>query len=155
MVQLIDPDGNNLGQMKFYDAWKKTLEYGLDLVEISPNAKPPVCKILDYGRYKYDQQKNDKKKKICDMKEIQLRPTIDKHDLEIKLNHAKKFIEGGHKVKFILRFKGRENSHREVGLSVFDKVQDVFNGYKSDFQSQGNSIILYVNPVMVKKKEEI
>ena len=102
----------------------------LDLVEISPNAKPPVCKIMDYGKFKYEQDKKaklaKKNQKIVHLKEIKLRPNIGLHDLEIKLNHAEKFLKAGDKVKFSLRFRGREIAHSQIGYSLFNKVKEHF-----------------------------
>ncbi len=102
-------------------------EAGLDLVEISPNTDPPVCKILDYGKYKYEQQKKAaearKKQKIVDLKEIKIRPGIEPHDYEVKLRNAKRFLEEGDKVKVTMRFRGREMSHIQIGRELLDKLQ--------------------------------
>ena len=102
-------------------------EAGLDLVEISPNAKPPVCKIMDYGRYKYQAQKKAaearKKQKVVDVKEVKMRPNIDTHDYEVKLRNANRFLESGDKVKFTLRFRGREMAHQNLGMELLRKVK--------------------------------
>ncbi len=102
-------------------------EAGLDLVEISPNAKPPVCKIMDYGRYKYQAQKKAaearKKQKVVDVKEVKMRPNIDTHDYEVKMRAANRFIEDGDKVKFTLRFRGREMAHQSLGMELLQKVK--------------------------------
>ena len=102
-------------------------ESGLDLVEISPNAEPPVCKVLDYGKYKYEMQKKAaearKKQKVIELKEIKLRPTIDDHDFGIKMKAAKAFLEDGDKVKVTMRFRGREMAHQEIAYQVFTKVR--------------------------------
>lgn len=102
-------------------------EAGLDLVEISPNAKPPVCKIMDYGRYKYQAQKKAaearKKQKVVDVKEVKMRPNIDTHDYEVKMRNASRFIEEGDKVKFTLRFRGREMAHQSLGMELLQKVK--------------------------------
>ncbi len=102
-------------------------EAGLDLVEISPNAKPPVCKIMDYGRYKYQAQKKAaearKKQKVVDVKEVKMRPNIDTHDYEVKMRAANRFIEEGDKVKFTLRFRGREMAHQSLGMELLQKVK--------------------------------
>jgi translation initiation factor IF-3 len=117
-----------LGVVDLHSAIGKAQSFGLDLVEISPNAEPPVCKIMDYGKYKYELKKklNDakKKQKIVEIKEIKLRPTIGEHDLQIKIKQIKKFIEEGEKVKITLRFKGREITHNEIGLNLVNKVID-------------------------------
>lgn len=109
-------------------AIEKAAAAGLDLVEISPNAEPPVCKILDYGKYKYEQQKKaaeaKKKQKTIDVKEIKLRPTIEDHDYGVKLRAARKFLEGGDKVKVTLRFRGREMAHMDLGLQVLNRMKD-------------------------------
>ncbi len=127
-VRLIDKDGEMLGVMTAREAQVLATQAGLDLVEISPNAEPPVCKILDYGKYKYQLQKKAnearKKQKVIQIKEIKLRPTIDKHDLEIKLKHVHKFLEEGDKVKFSLRFRGREMSHQQLGMKVLLDIKE-------------------------------
>ena len=101
-------------------------EAGLDLVEISPNAKPPVCKIMDYGRYKYQAQKKAaearKKQKVVDVKEVKMRPNIDTHDYEVKLRNANRFLDAGDKVKFTLRFRGREMAHKEIGMRTMEEI---------------------------------
>ncbi len=114
-----------------FEAMKRAEAAGLDLVEISPNAAPPVCKILDYGKYKYEQQKKAaearKKQKVVELKEIKLRPTIEKHDYEVKLKQARSFITEGNKVKFTLRFRGREASHLDLSMSVMRRVIEDMN----------------------------
>ena len=127
-VRLVDENGNMLGVVSISEALKKAELAGLDLVEISPNAEPPVCKILDYGKYKYEAQKKAhearRKQKVIVVKEIKIRPTIDKNDLDIKLRNLHKFIAEGDKVKITLRFKGREVSHHEIGMKLMYKIQD-------------------------------
>ncbi len=103
-------------------------EEGLDLVEISPNAKPPVCKILDYGKFKYQAQKKAaearKKQKIIDVKEVKMRPNIDTHDYDVKMRSARRFIENGDKVKVTIRFRGREMAHQNLGMKLLHRVRD-------------------------------
>jgi translation initiation factor IF-3 len=103
------------------------VDAGLDLVEISPNADPPVCKVLDYGKYKYEAQKRKnearKKQKTIDVKEIKLRPNIDSHDFNVKIKSVKKFLENGDKVKITLRFRGREMAHQEIGMELLKRVE--------------------------------
>ena len=103
-------------------------EAGLDLVEISPNADPPVCKVLDYGKYKYEAQKKAnearKKQKIIDVKEIKMRPGIDEHDYQVKMRSVKRFLDDGDKVKMTIRFRGREMAHQELGMKVLDRVRE-------------------------------
>ena len=127
-VRLIDPDGDNVGVVPTSDAIQRSLEFGLDLVEISPNADPPVCKILDFGKFKYEEQKRKnearKKQKTIDVKEIKFRPNIDQHDYDVKMRSMNKFIDEGDKVKVTLRFRGREMAHQELGLDVLNRVRE-------------------------------
>ena len=127
-VRLIDSQGEMLGIFPLSDAQEKAKEARLDLVEIVPNAKPPVCKIMDFGKYKYEAQKRahdaKKKQKTVSLKEVKLRPNIDTHDLDIKINRARKFLEDGNKVKFSMRFRGREITHKELGLAVINTVKE-------------------------------
>ena len=125
-VRLIGADGNQFGIVSVSDALEEASEAELDLVEISPNAKPPVCKILDYGKFKYEEQKRQqeskKKQHIIKIKEIRLRPRIDQHDLETKVNMGRKFLKDGCKLKVTLMFRGREMSRLDLGEIVLDKV---------------------------------
>ena len=118
----------NLGVVPRDDALRRAEEVGLDLVEISPHAAPPVCKILDYGRYKYEDQKKKaearKKQKTIDVKEIKMRPNIDQHDYDVKMRSIQRFIDEGDKVKVTMRFRGREMVHQELGLNVLNRVRD-------------------------------
>jgi translation initiation factor IF-3 len=127
-VHLIDNDGHNLGNVPIADALAKAQEVGLDLVEISPNATPPVCKLLDYGKYKYQEQKKQaearKKQKVVEVKEIKFRPMIDDHDYQVKMRSMARFFEEGDKVKVTLRFRGREMAHQELGTKLLDRVKD-------------------------------
>ncbi len=115
-----------VGVVSTKDALAKALEVGLDLVEVSPNAEPPVCKILDYGKFKYQEQKRKaeakKKQKVVEVKEIKLRPGIEDHDFNTKMRSIRKFIDNGDKVKVSMRFRGREMSHQDLGVRVFDRV---------------------------------
>jgi translation initiation factor IF-3 len=124
---LIDQTGANLGATDFRVALEKAQEAGLDLVEISPNATPPVCKILDVGKYKYQAQKKAaearKKQKVVEVKEIKLRPMIDDHDYDVKMRSMRRFFEEGDKVKVTLRFRGREMAHQELGTKLLDRVK--------------------------------
>ncbi len=127
-VRLVDENGEMIGVISPADALEKAYKAGLDLVEVSPNADPPVCKVLDYGKYKFEEQKRRselrKKQKVIDVKEIQLRPGIDKHDFDVKMRSARKFIEEGDKLKVTLRFRGREMSHQELGMDVLKRVEE-------------------------------
>jgi translation initiation factor IF-3 len=126
-VQLIDESGQNRGVMPFIDALRLAEDTGLDLVEIAPNSTPPVCKILDYGKYRFLEQKKAaearKKQKTVEVKEIKLRPGIDDHDYDVKMKAMKGFFEEGNKVKITLRFRGREMAHTNLGLRVLDRVR--------------------------------
>jgi translation initiation factor IF-3 len=127
-VQLIDQDGRNLGNVLIAEALAKAQEAGLDLVEIAPNVAPPVCKLLDYGKYKYQEQKKQaearKKQKVVEVKEIKFRPMIDDHDYDVKMRSMRRFFEEGDKVKVTLRFRGREMAHQELGAKLLDRVKD-------------------------------
>jgi translation initiation factor IF-3 len=127
-VQLIDQEGKNQGVVPFFDAMKIAEEAGLDLVEIAPNSTPPVCKILDYGRFRFLEQKKQaearKKQKTVEVKEIKLRPGIDKHDYDTKMNAVRRFFEEGDKVKLTMRFRGREMAHTDLGMRLLEKVRD-------------------------------
>ena len=126
-VRLIDATGTNVGVVLTTDALAKAVEAGLDLVEISPDANPPVAKILDYGKYKYQEQKKAaearKKQKIVEIKEIKMRPSIDDHDYDVKMRAIRRFFDEGDKVKVTLRFRGRELSHQELGWQVLQRVK--------------------------------
>ena len=124
---MIDAEGKNVGVVNTFDALAMAEEAGLDLVEIVPNAEPPVCKIIDLGRLKYQTQKKAaearKKQKIVEIKEIKMRPGIDDHDYEVKMRAVNRFFEEGDKVKITLRFRGREMAHQELGMKLLDKVK--------------------------------
>ena len=133
-VQVIGSDGDNIGILNTNEAISMAKEQGLDLIEIAPNAKPPVCKIIDMGKFKYDAQKKanvaKKKQKIVLLKEIKMRPVTETHDYDFKVKNAKKFIGKGDKVKFTIRFKGRELQHSHLGRELMDKI-------KADMQDIG------------------
>lgn len=126
-VRLIDENGNNVGVVPTIDARVRAEELGLDLVEVSPEAQPPVCKIMDYGKYKFQEQKKAaearKNQKIVEIKEIKMRPGIDDHDYETKLRSIKRFFSEGDKVKITLRFRGREMAHTSLGMAVLNRVR--------------------------------
>jgi len=127
-VRVIDENGENLGVMFTNEAIEQANEIGLNLVEVSPNADPPVCKFLDVGKYRYEAQKKAnaarKTQKTQQIKEIKMRPNIDDHDYDVKMRSVKKFIEDGDKVKMTLRFRGREMAHQELGMDVLKRVQE-------------------------------
>ncbi|MEL6282590.1 MAG: translation initiation factor IF-3 [Pseudomonadota bacterium] len=127
-IRLIDHEGENRGVVDPRDAMDMAEEVGLDLVEISPGANPPVCKIMDFGKFKYEQQKKAaearKKQKVIEVKEIKLRPNIDDHDYDVKMRSMRKFLGEGDKVKVTLRFRGREMAHQNLGRDLLEKVRD-------------------------------
>jgi translation initiation factor IF-3 len=131
-VRLVDEKGEMQGVVPTRQAIKMAEDAGLDLVEVSPNAEPPVCKILDYGKYKYEQQKKAaearKKQKIIDIKEVKIRPGIEKHDYEVKMRNIKKFLEEGDKVKITMRFRGREIAHQSIGSELLKQILEEVQG---------------------------
>ncbi len=126
-VRLIDQDGEMQGVLTVREAMQRAYAVGLDLVEISPNADPPVCKILDFGKFKYEQQKKKneakKKQKVIEIKEIKVRPNIDENDYQVKMRAMKSFIDDGDKVKVTLRFRGREMAHQDIGVRVLERIR--------------------------------
>ncbi len=125
-VRLISPDGEQIGVVSTKEALQRAESYGLDLVEVAPNSKPPVCRIMDFGKYKYEQSKKEKlskkKQHVITVKEIRLRPRTDEHDLETKLRHARKFLEQKNKVKITILFRGREMAYQDSGMELMQKV---------------------------------
>ena len=152
-VRCIDPDGEQLGVLDTFDAIRKAEDFGLDLVEVQPNADPPVCKILDYGKFKYEAQKRAnearKKQKIIEVKEIKLRPNIDEHDYQVKMRNVQKFLNAGDKVKVTLRFRGREMAHQELGANVLTRVReetDEFAKVEAMPKMDGRQMIMVLAP---------
>ena len=152
-VQVIGSDGNNLGVLQLKQAIQLARDEGLDLIEISPNANPPVCKIMDMGKYKYDLQKKanqaKKKQKIVSLKEIKLRPGTEIHDYTFKIKNAKKFITKGDKVKFTVKFKGREMQHVELGKDLMKRiVEDTKDIGKVETHPkfEGRQMIMIIQP---------
>ena len=153
-VQVISSDGDNLGVLNLSEAIKKAKNEGLDLIEIAPNAKPPVCKIMDMGKYKYDAQKKankaKKKQKKIELKEIKLRPVTEAHDYKFKLKNAQKFLSKGDKVKFTIKFKGRELQHSHLGNELMDKIkQDMqeIGKVELDPKFDGKQMIMVIQPL--------
>jgi translation initiation factor IF-3 len=152
-VQLIDQHGVNVGVTETSVAVKMAMEAGMDLVEISPNNSPPVCKIMDYGKYKFQAQKKAaearKKQKIVEIKEIKLRPMIDDHDYDVKMRAMLRFFEEGDKVKITLRYRGREMAHQEIGTKLLDKVKaavaDVAK-VEQDAKFEGRQVVMVLAP---------
>ena len=153
-VQVIASDGENLGVMNTNQAISMAKNQGLDLIEIAPNANPPVCKIIDIGKYKYEAQKKankaKKKQKKIELKEIKLRPVTEVHDYTFKIKHAHKFLSKGDKVKFTIRFKGRELQHSNLGNELMDKIkEDIKDIGKVELQPQfdGKQMIMVIQPL--------
>tara|TARA_Y100001970_G_scaffold235925_1_gene295252 strand:+ start:351 stop:896 length:546 start_codon:yes stop_codon:yes gene_type:complete len=153
-VQVITNEGENLGILSTNEAISMAKNQGLDLIEIAPNAKPPVCKIMDMGKFKYDAQKKanlaKKKQKIVSLKEIKMRPVTETHDYEFKVKNAKKFISKGDKVKFTIRFKGRELQHSHLGNELMTKIkEDMKEVGKVELQPKfdGKQMIMVIQPL--------
>ena len=153
-VQVINNDGENLGTLSTQEAINIAKQKGLDLIEISPNANPPVCKIIDIGKYKYDLQKKankaKKKQKIINLKEIKLRPVTEIHDYNFKLKNSQKFLQKGDKVKFTVRFKGREMQHTHLGNKLMDRIiNDIEKVGKVEVQPkfEGRQIVMIIQPL--------
>ena len=153
-VQVISSNGNNLGILNLNEAIKKAKNEGLDLIEIAPNAKPPVCKIMDMGKYKYDAQKKankaKKKQKKIELKEIKLRPVTETHDYQFKIKNAQKFISKGDKVKFTIRFKGRELQHSHLGHELMTKIKEdmkEIGKVELDPKFDGKQMIMVIQPL--------
>ncbi len=153
-VQVISSDGKNLGTLPTQEAINIAKQEGLDLIEISPNASPPVCKIIDIGKYKYDLQKKankaKKKQKIVNLKEIKLRPVTEIHDYNFKIKNAQRFLEKGDKVKFTVRFKGREMQHTDLGNKLMDRIiNDTAKMGKVEIHPkfEGKQIIMIIQPL--------
>ncbi|WP_276310317.1 translation initiation factor IF-3 [Candidatus Aquarickettsia rohweri] len=155
-IRLLDNNGQMLGIVNIEEGLRLAQEKKLDLIEISPNASPPVCKILDFGKYKYEIRKKEheakKKQKTIEIKEVKLRPNIAIGDFNVKLNNTKKFINSGNKVKITLFFKGREIMHEDVGINIMKKFKDLvldFSNIESDIKKEGKRIFIIIAP---KKK---
>ena len=153
-VQVINSDGENLGVLNLQEAISKAKDENLDLIEIAPNARPPVCKIMDMGKYKYDQQKKlnkaKKKQKKIELKEIKLRPVTEVHDYTFKIKNAQKFLSKGDKVKFTIRIKGREMQHTKLGNDLMEKIKiDMETIGKVELQPKfdGKQMIMVIQPL--------
>ena len=152
-VRLVDERGGMVGVVGRSEALAMAADAGLDLVEIAPGADPPVCKILDFGKFKYEEQKKKnearKKQKIIEVKEIKLRPSIDIHDYAVKMRSMNKFIEEGDKVKVTMRFRGRELAHQELGMNVLMRVKEDLDGIAKVEQTprmEGRQMTMVVSP---------
>lgn len=159
-IRVIDDDGQMLGVYTVPEALRLAEERGLDLIEIAPNATPPTCKIMDFGKYKYEQKKKAhearKNQTTIVIKELQLRPRTEQHDLDVKLRHARRFLEEGDKIKINLRFRGRELAHQELGRALLDKVVDALKDIaliETSPKMEGKQMFLMMGPDPVKIKE--
>ena len=153
-IQVISSSGENLGIINTNQAISMAKDEGLDLIEIAPNAKPPVCKIMDMGKYKYDAQKKankaKKKQKKIELKEIKLRPVTEVHDYTFKIKNAQKFLSKGDKVKFTIRFKGRELQHKHLGNELMDKIKadmQAVGKIELDPKFDGKQMIMVIQPL--------
>lgn len=156
-VRVVDSDGSQLGLMSSKDALAKAFEKDLDLVLIAPNATPPVCKIMDYGKYCFEQAKREKEarknQKVVDIKEIRLGLSIDTHDFETKGNHAKKFLQSGDKVKVSIRFRGRELGHPEIGTEIMQRFADYCSEVavvEKPAKMEGRNMFMFLAPKPAK-----
>lgn len=160
-IRLVDEEGNQVGIVATAVAQQMAQERGLDLVEVSPNARPPVCKIMDYGRYKYEASKKakaaKKKQHQAALKEVQFRPKIDDHDYQFKVRNILRFLQNKDKVKVVLRFKGREMSHMDVGMRTLDRILEDLEGLaqvEHAAKQEGRSIVMVLAPISGKKVKQ-
>lgn len=153
-VRVVSSTGEQLGIMSAKEALKKAEEKNLDLVKIAPTAKPPVCKIMDYGKYRFEQAKREKEarknQKTVEIKEIRLSLNIDTHDFETKANHAEKFLKSGNKVKVSIRFRGREMAHPQLGLATMEKFAEAckeFSSVEKPAKLEGRQMLMFLAPL--------
>lgn len=152
-MRVISPDGEQLGIMSSRDALRAAAERNLDLVMVAPNARPPVCRIMDYGKYKYEQSKRErearKKQHTITVKELRMSPTIEEHDLMTKIKRARKFLSSGNKVKFTVRFRGREITHADLGREVLEKIHEHLSDLgqrESSIRMEGRNMTVMYGP---------
>ncbi len=150
---MVGADGEMMGVMSSREAVQAAENMGLDLIEISPNAEPPVCKIGDFGKHRYEIQKKEsaarKNQKIVLTKELKMRPNIEEHDIQVKLRAARRFFEDGDKVRWVMQFRGRENEHREIGWTIVNRIKDDLAEVckiEMDARQEGNSILMIMGP---------
>jgi translation initiation factor IF-3 len=160
-VRLVDEEGQMLGVMSTRDAMQMASDKGFDLVMVSPNASPPVCRIMDYGKYKYEQSKKarraKKKQHVVHVKEVKMRPGIEQHDYDFKMNHARRFLENNDKVKFSLIFRGREVTHLDIGQRVMERVAkdlEKIANVEIKPKREGHALIMIVSPKPGIRKPE-
>jgi translation initiation factor IF-3 len=159
-VRLIGADGKQLGVMPLREALRYAQETNLDLVKIASNAKPPVCKVMDFGKYKYEQSKREKEarknQKVINVKEIRMNPTIDEHDFQVRLKNTLKFLQEGNKVKVSIRFRGRQMAHTKLGEEVLNKMAENIKEYgivERMPKMEGRSMIMILSPRHITDKE--
>ena len=152
-VRVTNADGEQLGIMQTRDALQMAIEQHLDLVEVAPKAKPPVCRIMDFGKYRYEQQKREKearkKQKVITIKEVKLRPNIEQHDFDVKLKNASRFLQDGDKVKVTIMFRGRELSHPELGKEILERFAEALKdtvSIEKDAKLEGKNMIMILAP---------
>lgn len=157
-VRVVSDEGEQLGVMTLQDALKLANERNEDLVEVAPNAKPPVCRIMNYGKFRYEQQKKDrearKKQKTFDVKEVKLRPKIETHDYLVKLKNAQRFLSDGDKVKAVIMFRGRELSHPDLGLEILKRLGEDLKDLsivEREAKLEGRNMIMILAPKMIKE----
>lgn len=153
-MRLLDDAGEMLGVFTIAKALEMARDAGLDLIEVSPTAEPPVCKITDFGKYKFQEQKRlaeaRKKQKVVELKELKIGPTIEEHDYQIKMKAANKFVEAGNKVKFSMRFRGRQIAHKDLGIKIMNRIAEDLDGkakVESHPRLEGRQIIMVVAPL--------
>ena len=159
-VRLIGPDGKQLGIMPLKEALRHAQEAQLDLVKVASNAKPPVCKITDFGKYKYEQSKREKEarknQKVINIKEIRMNPTIDEHDFQVRLKNTLKFLKEGNKVKVSIRFRGRQMTHTQLGEEVLNKMIELtqeLGVVEKPPKMEGRNMVMVLSPKQTKTKE--
>ena len=163
-VRVIDADGTQLGVMSSHDAIRMAQEQTLDLVEVNPKADPPVCKIMDFGKYKYEEKKRAnearKKQNVVEIKEVKVRPKTDEHDLDTKIRHIRRFLEEGNKAKITVRFRGREITHPEKGREVLDDIIKALEGLiniegNPALEGKAMTMLIAPKPNTVKRKDPV
>ncbi len=157
-VRLIDEEGNQVGVIPTFEALQMARERGLDLVEVAPNAMPPVCRLMDYGKFRYEQSRKERESRkhqhVVELKEVRLRPKIDDHDLETKGRQAAKFLDAGDKVKFTILFRGREMAHPDIGRGILDQLAEQLREHgavESMPRLEGRSMTMFLNPLKPKQ----
>jgi translation initiation factor IF-3 len=161
-VRLIDEEGEQVGVVPTFQAQQMAEQRGLDLVEVAPNAEPPVCRLMDYGKFRYDQAKKDrearKNQKVVELKEIRMQPNTDDHDIEVKSNQARRFLEDGDKVKLTVRLRGRQNAHPDIGIKLLTDMSEMLRDIaqveqRPQHEGRAQSMVLAPAPKGSKRSE--